>query len=82
MTLCPYKWALYIGSMMALLWCALALWMEWQSPAAPTADDATADGGWEARARAKAAALAAADDADGSDSDSDDEAAAGLVAVR
>lgn len=80
MTLCPYKWALYIGSMMALLWCALALWMEWQSPSAPL-DDATVDGSWEGRARAKAAALAA-DDTDGSASDSDDEAASGLVAVR
>ncbi|GAB0496085.1 hypothetical protein MMPV_007395 [Pyropia vietnamensis] len=80
MTLCPYKWALYIGSMMALLWCALVLWMEWQSPTDPT-DEKTIDGSWEERARAKGAALAD-DDTDGTDSDSEDEANASLVAAR
>jgi len=72
MTMCPYKWALYIGSLLALLWVAVGLWMEWQD--AGDADSVAA------RARVKAAALAA--DADADDGvDSDDDGAA-LVAVQ
>jgi len=73
MTLCPYKWALYMGSLLTLLWVAVGLWMQWQTVSAN--DDAVA-----ARARVKAAAAAADGDTD-DEVDSDDGGTV-LVAVQ